>query len=270
MLKWKIEKNVISKLYVNSKNIIYPWGFETADSSAFYSLEDGFGYRYKIITQDIEFSDKHYKAKIVTKMKEGKWELNIDDRISNNKTIERKVEAITLEDSFFMDFVMRFRFKKEFIEYVKVADKVYYHNNTNVYYQYPVDKIFLKGKEFDIDLTVEDSIVPDKMQPVIYVRDNLDEWIVHIRMIPKEWDKEVIKICTRWAGTRPLPQKLSNILLKWKWLREQLWYRGERNPYKCRLFRRFINPCAFGMVKIEKDSKLMWKAILKIGEARSE
>jgi hypothetical protein len=264
MLKWEIEKNVISKLYVNNKNIIYPWGFETADSSAFYSLEDGFGYRYKTLKQNIKFNDKQYKAEIITNMKEGKWKLNIDDKIIDDKIIERRVESITLENSFFMDFVMRFRFKKEFIEYAKIDNKIIYHKNTNIYYQYSVEEVFLKGKEFDIKIGIIDKIVPEKMQPVMYVRDNNDEWVVHVRMIPKKCDKEVIKICTRWAGTRPLPQKLSNVLLKWKWLRKQLWYRGEKQPYKCRLFRKFINPCAFGMVKIKKGSKLMWKAKLEI------
>jgi len=264
MLKWKIEKNVISELYVNSKNIIYPWGFETADSSAFYSLEDGFGYRYKILNQSIEFSDKHYKAEIVTKMKEGKWKLKINDYIENENIINRYVEAITLEDSYFMDFVMRFRFKKEFIRFAKIADNVIYHKNTNIYYQYPVKEVFLKGKEFDIKISIIDKIVPKKMKPVMYVRDNNEEWIVHVRMIPEKWDKEVIKLCTSWAKTRPLPQYLSNILLKWKWLKNELWYRGEKNPYKNKIIRRFLNPCAFAMVKVRKNERLMWNVRCEI------
>jgi hypothetical protein len=263
MIKWKIKNNVIYELYFQNNNIINPWGFETADSSAFFSLEKDVGWRYKKLLEEYKYGEIDNKAHIITQMKEGKWELFVNDKINEN-TVIRKVEAITLEDSYFMDFVLRYRFKKEFIEYAKIADKIYYHNNTNIYYQYPVDRVFLKGKYFDINISTEDSIVSDKMQPVMYVRDNRDEWVVHIRMIPKKWDKEVIKICTRWAGTRPLPQKLSNVLLKWKWLRKQLWYRGERQPYKCRLFRKFINPCAFGMVKIKKGSKLMWKAKLEI------
>ncbi len=265
MIKWKINNNVISEIYYKNQNILRPWGFETADSSAFFSLEKNVGWRYKKLLEEYEFDKTTNKAHIITQMKEGKWELFVNDELREN-IVTRKVEAITLEDSYFMDFVLRYRFKKEFIEYAKIADKIYYHNNTNVYYQYPANKVFLKGKGFDINISIEDSIVPDKMQPVMYVRDNNDEWVVHIRMIPKKWDKEVIKICTRWAETRPLPQKLSNLLLKWKWLREQLWYRGERKPYKCRLFRRFVNPCAFGMVKIEKNSKLMWKAKMEINE----
>jgi hypothetical protein len=264
MLKWKIDKNVISELYYEGQNIINPWGFETADSSAFFSLEKGVGWRYEKLEEIYDFDDFSFKANLTTQMQEGKWKLNIDDKIIDDKIIERRVEAIILENSFFMDFVMRFRFKKEFIEYAKIDNKIIYHKNTNIYYQYSVEEVFLKGKEFDIKIGIIDKIVPEKMEPVMYVRDNNDEWVVHVRMIPKKCDKEVIKICTRWAGTRPLPQKLSNVLLKWKWLRKQLWYRGEKQPYKCRLFRKFINPCAFGMVKIKKGSKLMWKVKLEI------
>ena len=267
-MKWKIKDNVISKLSFKGQNIINPWGFETADSSAFFSLEQGIGWRYKKLLEEYEFDETKNRAHLITQMKEGKWELFINDEIKGN-IITRDIEAITLEDSYFMDFVLRYRFKKEFIEYAKINNKIYYHNNTNVYYQYPVDKVFLKGKNFDINISVVESIVPDKMQPVMYVRDNIDEWVVHIRMIPKKWDKEVIKICTAWAGTRPLPQKLSEILLKWKWLKKQLWYRGERKPYKCKLFRKFVNPCAFGMVKIEKNSKLMWHVNMVIKDKNS-
>ena len=265
MLKWKIENNVISKLYYNNQNIINPWGFETADSSAFFSLEKDIGWRYTKEIEEYNIQEKSNTAYLITKMKEGKWELNVNDTINDNKLI-RKVEANTLEDGYFMDFVLRYRFKKEFIEYAQINDTKYYHNNTNIYYQFPVDKVFLQGKSFDIKLSIIDSIVPENMEPVMYVRDNRDEWVVHVRMVPKRWDKEVIKICTGWAGTRPLPQKLATSLLKWKWLKEQLWYRGERKPYECRLFRRFINPCAFGMVKVNKGSKLMWKAQLEINE----
>lgn len=263
MIKWKIDKNVISELDYKGQNIIKPWGFETADSSAFFSLEKGVGWRYEKLEETYDFDNFNFKANLITQMQEGKWKLKIDDNIKEN-TISRKVEAITLEECFFMDFVMRFRFKKEFIEYAEISDEKYFHNNTNVYYQYPVDKVFLKGKGFDVNISIIDKIVPEKMEPVMYVRDNKDEWVVHVRMVPKSWDKEVIKICTAWAGTRSLPQFISKPLLSIKAIKNALWYRGERSPYKCRIFRRFINPCAFGMVKVKENSKLMWQVKMEI------
>lgn len=263
MLSWIICNNVISELYHNDKNIINPWGFETADSSAFFSLEKGIGYRHRKLFEEYDSSEQTYKAKITTIMKEGKWNLAISDHIQGN-TIIRKAEVVTLEESIFMDFVMRFRFKKEFIEYAEIADKRYYHRNTNIYYQYPVDHVFLKGKCFDINIRVLNSIVPSKMKAVIYARDHQDEWVVHVRMVPKVWDKEVIKICTAWAATRPLPQWISKPLLGLPSIKEALWYRGERRPFKSRLVGRFFNPTAFGMVRIPKGEKLMWKVKMEI------
>lgn len=263
MLSWTIDKNVIAELNYDGNNIINPWGFETADSSAFFSLEKGVGWRAKKLIEEYNCDDKTYQANVITQMEEGKWALNIDDRIYDNIII-RKVEAITLKDSIFMDFVMRFRFKKEFVEYVDIADKRYYHHDTNVYYQYPVNKVFLKGKGFGIEISILDKIVPAKMEPVIYVRDNRDEWVVHVRMIPREWDKEVIKICTAWAGTRPLPQFISRPLLSINSIKDALWYRGERNPFKSRIVRKLLNPAAFGMVSVPKDSKLMWHVKMEL------
>ena len=263
MLKWGINNNVISELYVGEQNIINPWGFETADSSAFFSLEQGVGWRNKKISEEYVCNNKSFLAKVVAQMSEGEWELNVTDQLHNN-TINRKAEILTLQDSMFMDFVMRFRFKKEYIEYADIAGRRYYHKNSNVYYQYPVGNVMLKGRGFDINIVVVDSIVPDKMEPVIYVRDSKSEWVIHVRMIPKAWDKEVIKICTAWAGTRPLPQVVSNALLKIDSIRDAIWYRGERRPYQNRVFRRLINPSAFGMVLVPKNSRIMWNVMLEV------
>jgi len=263
MLKWHIDKNVIAELYCNGNNIINPWGFETADSSAFFSLEKGVGYRHRKLSEDYRSSDQAYNAKITTKMKEGTWELVIADNIQGN-TIIRKAEIVTLEKTVFMDFVMRFRFKKEFIEYAEIAGRRYYHRNTNVYYQYPVDHIFLKGTGFDVKISVLDACVPLNMEPVMYVRDQQGEWVVHVRMVPREWDKEVIKLCTTWAATRPLPQCVSKPLLSIPRLKEALWYRGERSPFKSRVLRRLLNPTAFGMVSVPKGNRLMWNVKMEI------
>ena len=263
MLKWAVDKNVISELYYKGKNIINPWGFETADSSAFFSLEKGVGWRNQKLSEKYHFSDKIYNAKITTKMKEGLWELAVDDYIQN-ETIIRKVEAVTLLESVFMDFVMRFRFKKEFIKHVDIAGHRYCHNNTNVYHQYPVDYVFLKGNAFDVRISVVDLIVPSKMEPVIYARDHQDEWVVHVRMIPREWDKEVIKLCTAWAATKPLPQWISKPLLGIPRIKEALWYRGEQRPFKSWFMRRMLNPNAFGMVCLPKGERLMWNVKMEI------
>lgn len=263
-LSWTIDKNVISDLFYEGQNIINPWGFETADSSAFFSLEKGVGWRYKVLSESYSHDNTVNQANVITQMREGLWELNLRDKVEG-KSLLRFAEATVLEDSFFMDFVMRFRFKKEAIDYAQIASRKYYHRNTNVYYEYPVDEVYLQAKGYGVKISVVDSVVPSNMTPVIYVRDNYnDEWVVHVRMIPKSWDKEVIKICTSWAGTRPLPQCISRPLLSVGKIKDFLWRRGEREPYKNWLFRRFINPSAFGMVAVKRGSKLMWNVKLEI------
>jgi len=261
---WSIDENkcVISELYVDGNNIINPWGIETADSFSFFSLEKGEGWRYKILKENYNFNENKYYAEIITKMKESEWKLVSKDILKDNKII-RYAELLTFKDGYFMDFVLRFRFKKKFISYVKINNKKYKHNNTNIYYQFPVNSVLLIGKNFKISISVLESIIPKKFQQVIYVKDAINEWVVHIRMIPIKWDKEVIKICTKWAGTKPLPQKISNFLLKNRWIKKQLWYRGEKKPYKCKLLK-LINPCAFGMVKVEKNTKFMLHTSLEI------
>ena len=232
MLRWKIERNVISELYYGNDNIILPWGVETADSSAFFSLEKGVGWRHKRVEETYRWDDMVYRANVTTKMKEGLWRLEVNDSIDEGGCLERRCEIECLEDSIFMDFVMRFRFRKVFFEYAEIAGNRYSHKNTNVYYQFPVDRVHLKGHSFGVEIRIKDALVPEQMTPCMYVRDHGDEWVVHARMLPTVPCKNVIKLCNRWTGTRPLPQWLSDILLASTKLKAALWYRSELSPYQ--------------------------------------
>ncbi len=256
MLNWKIKNNVISKLYFHGVNIINPWGFETADSSSFFSLEKNIGWRYRILSEKYKYSSKLYSAYIMVEMKEGLWELFIDDKIIG-KQIIRKVRANILEDSMFMDFVIRFRFKKDFIKNAEIANNIFYHKNSNIYHQFQEKKVILTSNIGTIKISLIDSIIPSKMAHYVYVCDTSDEWVVHFRLLPIISDKEVIKICTNWAKTRPIPQSLSRLLLKNNKLKDSLWYRPERVPYRNKLVRRFLNISAYGMVELRKSSELM-------------
>jgi hypothetical protein len=196
-------------------------------------------------------------------MKEGRWRLKINDHIINNRTISRKAEAVCLEDTYFMDFVMRFRFKKQFIEYAQIAGHRYFHNDTNVYNQYLVNQVILKCKNCTAYIDIEESKVPERMKPYMYVRDARNEWVVHVRMLPERWDKEVIKVCNGWAGTRPLPISISRLILKSSAIKTLLWYRSEMNPTR-NIFLKRINLNAFPMIRLPKGERLMWKVIFHI------
>lgn len=265
MLEWEIEKNVISKLYYKGENLINPWGVETADSSSFFSLEEGIGWRYEVVNEHHDVTERVNYSGMNILMSEGGWKLEVNDHLDDMK-IQRKVELETYRESYFMDFVLRYRFKKEAIEFVEIAGNKYTHRDTNVYYQFKTDSVNLFTKRSKIEIKVKDSQVPSGMEPVLYVRDHKGEWVVHVRMIPVKWDKEVIKLCTSIFSTRPIPTFLSNLLLKSDWIRESLWYRGERKPFKSRLFRKLLNPAAFGMVKVESGEKLAWNVEMRFRE----
>jgi hypothetical protein len=263
MLKWEIENGVVSKLYIDDENYINPWGAETADSSAFFSLETGVGYRFKYLNQKHSFTKTLNKHDLSIQMKEGSWDLNIQDEIKSESKINRKMSLVCKEDSFLMDFVLRFRFLKKHIEYAEIADKKFIHEDTNIYNQFVTNSVFLKGKSNSIKISINDFITHEHFQPEMYVRDRGDEWIVHVRMFPKKSDKDVIKLCSILFKTRPIAHFLTKILLSFKYIRKNLWYRGEKSPYKSKIMR-FLNPNAFALVKIKAGDKLMWNVDMDI------
>ncbi|GAB4227868.1 MAG: hypothetical protein Tsb0021_04980 [Chlamydiales bacterium] len=257
-MKWNIQDHCIEELYLGEKNMIFPWGLETADSSAFFSLQKGVGYRYKILREHIEYTERNRRSCCVVKMMEGKWSLDTEDTIVSETQLRRRAHLTCLESSHFMDFVMRFRFRKEFFSKAFIEQRQLSHRNTNIYYQYPVNEVTLEGKKQRVSVKIEDFLCPSSLKPCMYVRDDREEWVVHARMVPQAWDKEVIKLCNSWAKTRPLPQAISNILLAIPWIKRNLWYRGERKPFR-NFFMRRLNPQACPITKISQGGELIWQ-----------
>lgn len=255
MLSMKIKNDVISELYYNGKNIIEPWGIEAGDTDAFFSLERGIGYRYKEINNYSDISQDRYRYQKTIEMHDGIWKLQEEDLIVGNRIV-RHVIATCLEDTFFLDFVMRFRFKKEYFEQAVIAGRTITHCGSNIYHQYVTDHIELDG-QIKAKIRIIDSVVPEKMTPNLYVRDFRDEWVVHARMIPNVCDKKVIKLCNRFCKTKPLPQWMTNLLCKNEIIYEYLKYHNEKTPYK-NWFMRKVCPNAFPLILVPKGEKLMW------------
>lgn len=264
MLSWKINNNVISELHHNGANIINCWGAETADSSAFYSKEDGYGYRYVLLNEESNKTKKKFNSFSHVRMFEGEWLLKSKSSLNFN-SINRKLHLECLEDSYFMDFVMRFRFKKSVVKSVFINNIEYFHKNTNIYYQYPVDYVLINGINFKAKIQIVDSLIPDGMRRFMYVRDNGNDWIIHVRMLPERCDKCVIKLCNNWYKTRPIPQSLANLLLTSDIIKNNLWYRGERSKFKTKILR-FINPAAFPIIKLKKGTNLFWNVNLTLDD----
>ena len=207
-----------------------------------------------------ESGDGFNLAKFVVQMREGKWRLKIDERWDAN-TITRRHELVCLEDSHFMDFVVRYRFKKEFISKVFIANRELTFKNSNIYNQYEVDRVRLIGDGLNMEVSILEAETCNKFTPMMYARDCGDERIIHCRMIPKDFDKEVIKLCVPWYN-RAIPQWMSNILLSTTPLRNYLWYHGEKKPYKFPMNK--IAPNAFPIVKLNKGQQLQFKTSFSV------
>ena len=258
MLSWVVENGVIRELRYGDCNFIYPWGIETADSLGFFSLEQEIGYRHIREEERYSINGMASITSAIVRMPEGHWKLLLTDCIESSQVVYRTAELISLDDTVLMDFVMRFRFRKEYFHSAEIAGRTLEHRASDVYNQYPVRNARLNGHNFSVCIEIEESQSGSAMTPMLYLRDHADEWIVHARMIPVQYHKEVIKICNSWAGTRPIPRRVSRTLLTVPGLRSFLWYRNERKPYP-RVIRRMFNPNAFAMAFLPKGESLFWK-----------
>lgn len=249
-------KGYIKELNINNQNIILPWGVETSDSSGFFTLNEE-GCRQKIVKKDSRISKNSISIIIEARLPHSHWELNIDESI-RDKSITRINRLTCLEDCQFNDFVSRFRFKKEFVKSIEIANKKLIHKDSNIYNQYPVKKVvvnLVSGKKIEIKIKSYKTI--QGLEPVIYARDSGNEWVIHARLFPKDPKIKQIKILRQWYN-RAIPQWISNILLKIKPIYNFLWYRGERKGY--------FPIGAYGLVKGKKGDILELKMEMSNGE----
>lgn len=263
MLKWLISDGVIQELRKDGCNFIYPWGVEAADTLGFFSLERGVGYRHTREFEEFQVHETSSRSRFIVRMPEGRWDLALRDEIENAQSLLRRAVLTTLEHTVLMDFVVRFRFRKEWFPSAEIGVLRLRHRASDIYHQYPVREARLNGHAFSVRVAVEDSFCSRAMQPSLYIRDHADEWVVHARMIPKEFHKEVIKICSGWARTLPLPAWASRALLALPGVRPRLWYRNERNPYP-RLIRRLLNLNAFPMAWLPAGESIHWAVRMEI------
>ena len=263
-MRWKIKGDVIQSVILDNEEIIKPWGFETADSSAFFSLEDGFGYRYQVCDSRQEVGPKRLMNIKQVKMAEGKWVLKTLDTLRAG-SINRRYEMKLLEESILMDFVVRFRIRKNHVRRALIDGNIIEHVNSNIYHQYPVSEVILEGHKYNFVFKIIEAVVPEGMSPLMYVRDSGDEWVVHARMLPHRTDKRVIKLCNEFFKTRPLPQFVTRLLLKSPKVAEILYYRGERGGFRTKILN-LLNPNAFDMIRLPMNTKLLWDIDFSIEE----
>ncbi len=208
------ERRVLCGLSLDGHNVIRPWGVEFADSSAFYSLEDGFGYRYQLLEEKETTGPLTRSLRQVLRLREGLVCLELTEGLVSPREFRRDCTLTCLEDTTLMDFVVRFRFLAADFPHGYIAGRVLPFVNRNVYHQYPVDEAAVGNDTCSIRVQVVGKTIPVGLAGHVYLRDSGEAWVLHVRMLPATWSKEVIKLCSRWFGTRPLPQWASGPLLR--------------------------------------------------------
>jgi hypothetical protein len=180
------------------------------DHETFEKNGDG-GWRYK---SHIKFVDAHLKVS----------EEGCADQSSGSRTLN--VEA--LENSRLMDAVLRFVIAKDQVQSAFIGDREIIHQRRNHYYQYPLDQVTINLKNGAV-LTFHPvpSVLPRGFENVVYLRDEPEKWILHIRALAMAPSYYVLKGCTRWYN-RPFPAVVQHILLRFPWLSTRLLYVRER------------------------------------------
>lgn len=137
-----------------------------------------------------------------------------------------KVEA--MENSRLMDAVVRFVLDKDQVKSAFIGPHEIIHQRQNRYHQYPLDQITLHlNNGLALSFQPIASVLPPGFNHVVYLRDEPDKWILHIRALALDPSHYVLKGCTRWYN-RPFPLIVQRILLGSTWLRSRLLYVRER------------------------------------------
>jgi len=257
-MQWEIKDWIISKLYIDNKNIISPFWFETSDSYSFYSQETKWN-RCKENKYISAVSNNSLTNKINVTMREWSRNLSIYEELLPNSLI-REHTLKTNEDTYIFDYVQRYVFDKNEFHKAFIAWKNLTHTNSNIYYQYQTNLVTLHSSTYSLNISLL-NYKWEQFVPHMYVRDTGEEWIVHVRLMPKKRDKEVIKLCTFWYN-KSIPQWISNILLKHKWIRNFLWLKWEKKPWKTPFW--IIAPNAYPQVLVKKWTILHFKSKLTV------
>lgn len=259
---WKVNTNgFIEKLEVDGENIIMPWGIEFGDSSSFFSLTDG-GWRnnQKVLRQEITATSIFARREVM--MSEGRFILEYQEILQKN-VVKRMATLIALEDSYLMDFVIRYRFIRELFDQGEISGQTILHKNSNIYYQYPVSHVTLVGGRL-VHIQLTSSATISKTNPYMYIRDYKNEWIVHARILPTEFCREIVKLNTLWFN-RALPDPVGHFLLDIPYLKNAIWYRSERAPYpKWHVIGKVFKPVAYGLFMLQKGKKIYIESSMEL------
>lgn len=201
----------------------------------------------------IEFADssshfsKNSPLKPIIQLNEGKFAL---------QATQNSATLTALTDSYLMDFVVGYSFPKTWFDSAIINNQKIIHQDSRRRHQHPVTQAILISsfnQKITIDFVVQTA---NLLTPVMYVRDFKDSWIIHCRLLPKNYDKEIIKINFP-LKYQAIPQQLSDYILKNYKIKKYLWYRAETKPYSIwNLLFKYFRPSAYPLVLIPKNKTI--------------
>lgn len=132
---------------------------------------------------------------------------NVDGRSG-----QRVLMIKALRHSSLMDSVLRFIIPKEQIKEARIGNTVIRHKRRNRYHQFPADSVQLTLWNGSVlRFTPDEMCLPKGFTPVVYLRDEPDDWILHFRALALHPSEYLLKGCTRWYN-RPFPQVLQRLV----------------------------------------------------------
>ncbi len=217
----------LQRLTWGGQQWIHPWGLEMADAHSFFSLETG-GWDNEPTLLNHQADGSHSECQLKLDMQEGHWQLDWGTRVSET-AVRRAASFTALANGWAMDFVMRFAFCRTAVTHAKISDKTISWDGANSYHQYSVQSVALLHPQGQIKIRVDAAEFPADWQQVMYVRcsPQEDAWIVHLRLLPRQWTREVIKLRLVGARHLVLPSALGRLLRLWPALEAHLRYAGE-------------------------------------------
>ncbi len=217
----------LQRLSWNGQQWIQPWGLEMADAHSFFSLETG-GWETDPVIISQETGSRHTANQLQLDLREGQWQIDWGDTVQET-AVQRAVSFTAMANGWAMDFVMRFAFKRENITHAQIGNDTILWDGANYYHQYPAQTVSLFHGDGQIKIEVDTAEFPTAWQQVMYVRcsPKEDAWIVHLRLLPEQWQREIIKL--RLIGSRHtvLPSAFGRLLNMWPRLAAHLRYAGE-------------------------------------------
>lgn len=131
---------------------------------------------------------------IIYNFGEDDYDITATDRI---KASSRELTYVFNKDVHLMDMVQRFILKKEDVKYIIIGDKKIYHARRNFYHQFMKQSVQFHLKDGEV-LIFTPTIHCDQksFSPLIYVRDEPDSWIFHVRLLCTDPDFYSIKGCS--------------------------------------------------------------------------